>query len=86
MADLPLLVSTKHGHTCGASVGPTYHPKIKICDDFVSEEISISDISVYNTEYVVCVSVAKSCLTLCDAMKCSPPGYRLQAIFPRQEY
>lgn len=52
MADLPLLVSTKHGHTCGASVGPTYHPKIKICDDFVSEEMPISDISVYNTEYL----------------------------------
>ena len=52
MVDLPLLGSTKHGHICVAPFGSTYHPKIKICDDFVSEEMPISDISLYNTEYL----------------------------------
>ena len=29
--------------------------------------------------------VAKSCLTLCDPMECSPPGSSLSMGFPRQE-
>ena len=35
--------------------------------------------------YIYCCSVAKSCLTLCDPMDCSPPGFSVHG-FPRQEH
>ena len=36
--------------------------------------------------YCYCCLVAKSCLTICDLMECSPPGSSLSMGFLRQEY
>ena len=38
-----------------------------------------------NTLCVLCL-VAQSCLTLCDPMGCSPPGFSVHGGFSRQEY
>ena len=34
---------------------------------------------IYTVEYCCCL-VSKSCLTLCDAMDCSPPGFSVYGI------
>ena len=34
----------------------------------------------------ICVESLQSCLTLCDPMDCSPPGFSLSMGFSRQEY
>ena len=49
--------------------------------DVFYELYTCTYINVWDPIYVCMCSVVQSCLTLCDPIGCSPPGYSVHGIF-----
>ena len=50
-------------------------------EDFQGNETTLNDAIIIDTcHYRMCVFITQSCLTLCDSVDCSPPGYSVPGI------
>ena len=72
-------------HTASSLLNPA-HPHVNAAPELSSSEwrwaspMVTSRDAGFSEHFVACL-VAKSCLTLCDPMDCSPPGFSLYGVF-----